>query len=162
MNRMISITMTALVGVTVYNSFELKERKDSLDRIQQEMDALRDAVDKISERDHDAQTVEAPSQKALPLPVRDPNADVTGSSARIVARTARQSSCKSNCEQVIKCFASSPACPGWRTDSDVPAMKACLTSCRRQDGVKRQLASLTDCSGITLFTDHSMFHGICE
>ena len=162
MNRMTLITMTALVALTVYNSFELRESEDSLDRIQKEMDDLRDAVHKISERDNDAQTVETPSQKVLPLPVRDPNADVTGASARIVARTARQSSCKSNCEQVIKCFASSPVCPGWRTDSDVPAMKACLTSCRRQDEVKRQLASLTDCSGITRFTDHSMFQGICQ
>ena len=162
MNRLILITMTALFAVTVYNSFELKETEDSLDRIQEEMDALRDVIVKSSERDHHVPTVEASSQKALPLPARDPNADVTGASARIVARTARQSSCKSNCEQVIKCFASSPACPGWRTDSDVPAMKACLTSCRRQDEVKRQLASLTDCSGITLFTEHSMFHGICQ
>ena len=162
MNRMTSITMTALVAAVIYNYVELKEREGRLSRIQTQLDDLRLSVEKIAERDHNVQSDEPASEKALPPPVRDPNADVTGASARTVERTARQSSCKSNCEQVIKCLASSPACPGWRTDSDVPAMKACLASCRRQDDVKRQLASLTDCGGISRFTNHSIFQNLCR
>ena len=159
---MTSITMTALAAALLFYYVESKRYDDRLSRIQTQLDDLRATVDRIAERDYTVQIDKPETEKALPPPIRDPNADVTGASARTVERTARQSSCKSNCEQVIKCLASSPACPGWRTDSDVPAMKACLASCRRQDAVKRELASLTDCGGVTRFTNHSIFQDLCQ
>ena len=83
--------------------------------------------------------------KKVARPSKNPNADVTGASARTQRRRARVSDCKRACRQFVSCISSAGFCTALTTDGQESASRSCTSLSEKDTQVRSKLMARTGC-----------------